>query len=88
MQSIDPSSRTCANWRNLYLAAVFETNTNRIPSRIQTAQKAIAERSRELFASRDNNGERSSLDSAVVKLQALGMCVSSRKDIVEEYDAL
>ena len=75
MSAVHPSPRECSDWRSLYLAAVFETNKHHVALRIHTAEKAIAERSRELFASRDYDGERHALQSASVGLRALGMCV-------------
>ncbi|HZR64544.1 MAG TPA: hypothetical protein VFA85_05305 [Terriglobales bacterium] len=64
-------------WRDLYLAALFETNKTKIASRIETAEKAIIVRSRELFLSHANAGERNSLQSALVGLHALRSCVES-----------
>ena len=37
------------NWRGLYQAALFETDTSKIPSRIDEARKTLVFRSRELF---------------------------------------
>ena len=61
-----------ADWRQAYCAAILELDKTQIPSRIIQAEKAIAERSRELF---DENGvndeEREALDDALYYLQAL-----------------
>jgi hypothetical protein len=44
------SSPTFTGWRALYVAALFETDKNRLPARIADAEKAIVARSRELFS--------------------------------------
>jgi hypothetical protein len=43
------STEALRNWRELYKAALFETDTSKIPSRIEEARRALAFRSRELF---------------------------------------
>ena len=43
------TAETLCNWRALYKAALFETDTSKIPSRIEEARRALAFRSRELF---------------------------------------
>jgi hypothetical protein len=64
-------------WRDLYLAALFEINKSEITSRIEAAERAIIMRSRELFASNTDAGERNSLESALVGLHALRSCVGA-----------
>ena|SRR3954466_7241998 len=60
------------SWRDLYLAALFEPNKNKIPTRIADAEKRIAARARELFNSGDNAIlERSALNVAMYALAAL-----------------
>ena len=62
-------------WRELYTAALFETDRNRIPTRIAAAEKAIVARSRELFsASSDTIEEDQALDDALYALKALQNC--------------
>jgi hypothetical protein len=61
------------NWRDLYLAALYETNKTNVPSRIEIAEKAIILRTRELF-SRTDPGERELLEAALVALHALRSC--------------
>ena len=59
-------------WRELYTAALFETDNNRIPARIADAEKAIVVRARELFsASSDTIEEDQALDDALYALRAL-----------------
>jgi hypothetical protein len=67
-----------SSWRELYKAALFETDRNKIPSRIGEAEKAIIERARELFGSAtDTIEEDQALDDALYALRALQHCVAS-----------
>jgi hypothetical protein len=65
-------------WRELYTAALFETDKNQIPMRIAAAEKAIIARSRELFAaSSDTIEEDQALDDALYALKALQSCLDA-----------
>lgn len=65
-------------WRELYTAALFETDRNQVPMRIAAAEKAIIARSRELFAaSSDTIEEDQALDDALYALKALQSCLDS-----------
>jgi len=67
------------NWRELYSAALFETDQNRIPNRIADAEKAIVARARELFsAGADTIEEDQALDDALYALRALQNCLEFR----------
>jgi len=67
------------NWRQLYTAALFETERARIPSRIADAEKAIQLRARELFAAgSDTVEEDQALDDALYALRALQSCLDFR----------
>jgi hypothetical protein len=67
------------NWRELYTAALFETDNNRIPQRITEAEKAIVARARELFAAgSDTIEEDQALDDALYALRALQSCLDFR----------
>ena len=67
------------NWRDLYTAALFETERERIPSRIADAEKAILVRARELFAAGcDTIEEDQALDDALYALRALQSCLDCR----------
>jgi hypothetical protein len=67
------------NWRELYSAALFETDKNRIPTRIADAEKAIVARARELFsAGADTIEEDQALDDALYALRALQNCLEVR----------
>jgi hypothetical protein len=66
-------------WRELYTAALFETDKNRIPHRIADAEKAIVARARELFsAGADTIEEDQALDDALYALHALQNCLEFR----------
>jgi hypothetical protein len=67
------------SWRDLYTAALFETDKDRIPSRIADAEKAIMSRARELFsAGADMIEEDQALDDALYALKALRSCLDLR----------
>jgi len=66
-------------WRELYTAALFETDKGRIPIRIADAEKAIVARARELFsADSDTIEEDQALDDALYALRALQNCLETR----------
>lgn len=72
------NSRNIHHWRELYTAALFETDRSRIPTRIAAAEKAIVARSRELFsAGSDTIEEDQALDDALYALKALQSCLQS-----------
>jgi hypothetical protein len=64
----------CPNWRDLYLAALYENNKSQLPARVAVAEQAIIRRTRELFTSPTALRERHSLESALVALHALRSC--------------
>ncbi len=67
------------NWRELYKAALFETDRSKIPVRIADAEKAIVVRARELFHTvTDNIKEDQALDDALYALRALQGCLGYR----------
>jgi hypothetical protein len=63
-------------WSQLYLAALFETDQQKLPSRIAEAERAMTVRARELFTKSCHNSEEG---RAVVKglyaLRALRNCL-------------
>jgi len=76
---ITPAQCTPGNWRELYTAALFESDTQRIPARISDAEKAIVARARELFsAGADTIEEDQALDDALYALRALQNCLNFR----------
>jgi hypothetical protein len=69
-------AKNFAPWRELYAAALFETDKKRIPARIAEAEKAIVARARELFsAGSDTIEEDQALDDALYGLRALQSCL-------------
>jgi hypothetical protein len=63
------------NWRDLYKAALFETDTTRVPRRIAIAEQAIVARGRQLFGAEIHVGEDEALDDALYALRALKSCL-------------
>jgi len=69
------SAELC-KWRQLYLAALFETDKQKLPSCIATAELAMSQRARELFATPEGGDEeRDGLQEALYALRALRHCV-------------
>lgn len=67
------------DWRELLEAAMSETDRERLPSRINETEAALARRARELFARHDEESEeREALDRAFYKLRALSYCLHLR----------
>ena len=76
---VSSSQFATSAWRELYKAALFETDRYKIPGRIEEAEKAIIERARQLFGSyTDTIEEDQALDDALYALRALQHCVGSR----------
>jgi hypothetical protein len=64
------------DWHQLHRAAMSETDRKKLPLRIHEAERALARRSRELFALRgDNLEEREAIDDALYTLRALSYCI-------------
>jgi len=64
------------SWRELYKAALFETDANKLPSRIEEARRGLVFRSRELFATSPNDdGEVEAIENALYALHALENCM-------------
>jgi hypothetical protein len=76
------SAENLRNWRGLYRAALFETDTSKLPGRIEEARKALIFRSRELFKTSPNyDGEAEAIDDALYALQALENCLKSNTKV-------
>jgi hypothetical protein len=59
-------------WRNLYVAALFESDPAKLAERIVQAEQALVLRSRELFhLAGDHSEEEHALDDALYALRAL-----------------
>jgi hypothetical protein len=67
--SKSPDSRY---WRELYRAALSESDKGKLPKRIAEAEKAVVLRARELFQAAGDNGEETeALDDVMYLLHAL-----------------
>lgn len=63
------------SWRGLYVAALFETDKQRMAQRIADAEKALVVRARELFQTTgDHLEEEAAIDDALYALHALEHC--------------
>jgi hypothetical protein len=72
------SAKTLRSWHELYKAALFETDSSKIPSRIEEARRALVFRSRELFETSPNyDDETEAIETALYALQALENCLRS-----------
>jgi hypothetical protein len=70
------SAKTLRNWHELYKAALLETDTSKMPSRIEEARRALVFRSGELFGTSPNHdGETEAIETALYALQALENCL-------------
>ncbi|HVO63684.1 MAG TPA: hypothetical protein VMT53_22365 [Terriglobales bacterium] len=77
--SADQCDNPFRNWRELYKAALFETNESKLPLRIEEARRALVIRSRELFATSPiYDGEVEAIEDALYALHALENCMKSR----------
>jgi hypothetical protein len=76
MMNLATSQSNSEIWRELYVAALFETDREKMPSRIADAEQAIVARARELFsAGNDTIEEDQALDDALYALRALQSCL-------------
>jgi len=72
----DLEVNTSQAWRPLYVAALFETDEQRMVKRIADAKKALVTRARELFlANGDHVQETTAIDEAFQALRALEHCI-------------
>jgi hypothetical protein len=63
-------------WMSLYVAALLEGDTEKVPSLIESAEHAIVDRARELFGDGgDHIQEAEDLDDALYALHALRTCL-------------
>lgn len=64
------------NWRELYLAALFETDREKLSSRIEHAERAMISRARDIFAIAGSNSEEGkALDKGLYAMRALRNCL-------------
>ena len=68
-----------SNWRELYSAALFETEERRLPERIAQAEKEMIRRARELFPTSSHDlDEEEAIDRALLALRALLDCTEQK----------
>jgi hypothetical protein len=66
----------CQDWRKLYADVLLETDSRRLPSRIDEAEKALILRGRELsLMSGDNSEEGDAVEDALYLLRSLRNCL-------------
>ncbi|MGH9497907.1 MAG: hypothetical protein ACRD3L_02080 [Terriglobales bacterium] len=70
------SATELRTWKDLYMAALFESDKPRIAERIAEAQLAIVTRKRRLTLSATDVREQHTLDNALFSLEALRLCLS------------
>lgn len=68
----DPEQPVTRPWRDLYLAALFEADSAKLPERIAKAEYALTLRERELwYSGGDHSREKHALTGAMRALEAL-----------------
>jgi hypothetical protein len=70
-----PVAGTLRNWRDLYKAAIFETDQTKKAFRITEAERALVRRERRLFLTSGNERELNALNTALHELEALRGCL-------------
>ncbi|HXY07673.1 MAG TPA: hypothetical protein VEI52_07455 [Terriglobales bacterium] len=75
------ASGPCSNWRELYQAALFETDRRRLGERITVAERALVMRGRELFfAENMDPAEQRAVEQALNALHALETCLGLKRN--------
>ena len=73
-----------STWKDLYLAAIHESDLNKLPERITDAEIAVVLRARELFYTSDYRiGEEESLDEAMYILHSLRSSMKQRPSVIQ-----
>jgi hypothetical protein len=73
--------RTTPGWRELYQAALFETDRRRLGERISVAERALVMRGRELFFAEDMDpSEQRAVEQALNSLHALENCLGLKRN--------
>ncbi len=73
------------SWKDLYQAALFESDLNKLTERIAEAETALVIRARELlYASEDNGEEVEGLDYAMCALHALRSSLKRNPTAIKE----
>jgi hypothetical protein len=74
MSAPQPSPSKVENWRELYTAALSESDRDRVPKRIADAEQAIVVRARELFLTGSDTIEEDQATMPSIALRALQNC--------------
>jgi len=83
------SGKSLSNdWKDLYLAALFENDKTKLAQSIAAAHAAIATRRHEISISGNDAMERRVLDNATLSLQALSQCFSMGQFVVNQGSGL
>jgi hypothetical protein len=78
-------SRTSKDWKELYMAALFEDDSSKIPQRIAEAERALAARAVELFgAGGDQFREQQAMENATYFLRLLRKIDGKVNDTIGE----
>jgi hypothetical protein len=77
------------SWKDLYQAAICESDVNKVPDRITDAETALVMRVRELFSkSGDKFEEEESLDDVLCILHALRSSLKHRPYAIQSTSSL
>ena len=80
------------SWKDLYQAAIFESDLSKLPERIADAEAALVISARELFYAADHDGqEAENLDDAMYILRALRNSLKRSRTAIQrtsEFDRL
>jgi hypothetical protein len=77
------------SWKDLFQAAMLESDVKKLPERIAEAETALVMRARELFyTSGDRFGEEESLDDAMCILNALRSSLKRRPSAIQSTSGL
>ena len=77
------------SWKDLYQAAICESNLNKLPGRIDDAEGALVMRAQELYyAVGDDLEEKESLDDAMCIIHALRRSLKRRPSAVQSKSNL
>ena len=75
METLDYERVRTQRWRDLYIAALFEGDRNKLPKRLCEAEQALLLRTRELFTHSGAEGEEwHAVQKALYALRSLRYC--------------
>jgi hypothetical protein len=76
-----PTKSCDANWKELYIAALFESDKAKLAAKITRAEVAIVARRRKSMMPGGDMQERNVLDAALLSLQALASCLLAKSRV-------